>query len=49
MRINPVFYISLLELVLQNVPIIAPELLDKNEDVIYEVQEILKEAKDDKG
>ncbi len=40
MRINPVFYISLLEPAPQNALTIAPELAEENETIEYEVEDI---------
>ncbi len=41
MRINPVFYVALLELAPHNAPVITPDLLDKNETIEYEVEDII--------
>ena len=41
-KINLVFYILLLELVLENVLTITPKLSDENEIVEYEVEDIIK-------
>ena len=42
MRINLVFYISLLELVPKNILVIVPDLLEENEFIKYEVEDIIK-------
>jgi hypothetical protein len=42
MRINLVFYISLLELTLKNVLVIIPDLLEENESIEFEVEDIIK-------
>jgi hypothetical protein len=41
-RINLVFYVSLLELVLKNVPVIVLDLLEENESIEYEVEDIIE-------
>jgi hypothetical protein len=48
-RINLVFYISLLELVLKNTLVIVLELLKENKFIEYEVEDIIKQAKDEEG
>jgi hypothetical protein len=42
MRINLVFYISLLELVPENTPVIVLDLLEENESIKYEVKGIIE-------
>ena len=41
MRINPVFYILLLELALEGAPTIALELLEENKSIEYKVEGII--------
>ncbi len=40
-RINLVFYVVLLELVPYDVPIIIPDLLNKNKTIKYEVEDVI--------
>src|SRR5450631_4616786 len=50
MRINPVFYISLLEPVPDNVLTIVPELAEEgNESIKYEVEGIINQTTDSQG
>ena len=44
MRINPVFYVLLLEPVLHNVLTIAPELLKDNKSIEYKVEDIISQT-----
>ena len=41
-RINLVFYVSLLELVVRDILVIIPELLKENETIKYEVEDIIE-------
>ncbi len=41
MYINLVFYVVLLEPAPYNIPIIIPDLLDKNETIKYKVKDII--------
>ncbi len=41
MYINLVFYVVLLELVPYNIPVIIPDLLDKNKTIEYKVEDII--------
>ncbi len=41
MRINPVFYVVLLELVPYNIPIIILDLSNKNKTIEYEVEDVI--------
>ncbi len=41
MRINPVFYVALLEPAPYNTPIITPDLLNKNESIEYKVEDVI--------
>ena len=42
MRINLTFYVSLLELVVDDVPTITLELSEDNKTIKYEVEDIIK-------